>query len=591
MTAAVDTLSIRSEKDVQNTIGSVVIYLPQRVSRHAAALLTGLAAKTDVSIVAALTGDERADAEVTTSITRLGVELDASSPPAPAPIASVERTRFFTASDADEEVREAVRAVVDAARAGTPLDRVAILHASPEPYDRLIREQLIAAGIPVNGATEVPVAARLAGRTLLQLLELPSLGFRRQDVFALLTSAPVRFGDRFAPVNAWERLSRDAGVVSGRDHWDKLLLALSTKLEAKAVLADEDPERARWQSEKPRGDAIRAGELRSFMLDLIDRLESAAASPQSWSSRANWARELLDDALGGGRRRDPWPAVERKAAERVELALERLAALDQIEPTVDLDVFSRTLAIELESDLGRIGRFGEGVFVGSVGMGVGLDLDLVILLGLAEGSFPAPVHDDSLLPDSERAAANGELVLRGQRIEREHRQFLATLAGATRISSASRVVTCDEAASGSPHAGLSRSLSVLAGSRWWTNELFNSKADWVKHIASFDAGIRRLSFPATAEEHRLRRPAGGSRVPRRARGRVRNDRHHHLGRCQGARRSPQSRVHPLRRQPRRSCHPVSDREGLVRDEPGAVGRLPTCLFRPEPARRGSGREP
>ena len=34
-----------------------------------------------------------------------------------------------------------------------------------------------------------------------------------------------------------------------------------------------------------------------------------------------------------------------------------------------------------------------------------LDLDLVIVLGLAEGTFPGPVRDDSLLPDHERAAA------------------------------------------------------------------------------------------------------------------------------------------------------------------------------------------
>ena len=181
MTAAVETLSIRSDKDVRNAIGSVVIYLPQRVSRHAAALLTGLAAETDMSIVAALTGDQRADAEVTASITRLRVELDASSPPASAPIASVERT------DSSPRLMRTKRCGRPSERssmrlAGTPLDRVAILHASPEPYDRLIREQLIAAGIPVNGATEVPVAARLAGRTLLQLLELPALGFRRQDV-------------------------------------------------------------------------------------------------------------------------------------------------------------------------------------------------------------------------------------------------------------------------------------------------------------------------------------------------------------------------------------------------------------------------
>ena len=38
-----------------------------------------------------------------------------------------------------------------------------------------------------------------------------------------------------------------------------------------------------------------------------------------------------------------------------------------------LDVFSRTLALELETDLGRVGRFGDGVFVGPISMGIGLD--------------------------------------------------------------------------------------------------------------------------------------------------------------------------------------------------------------------------
>ena len=64
-------------------------------------------------------------------------------------------------------------------------------------------------------------------------------------------------------------------------------------------------------------------------------------------------------------------------------------------------------------------------------MGVGLDLDLVVVLGLAEGLFPSPTHDDSLLPDHERASTGDELPLRSQRVERQHRQLLAALAGAS----------------------------------------------------------------------------------------------------------------------------------------------------------------
>src|SRR5205085_8484490 len=102
-----------------------------------------------------------------------------------------ERTRFVTASDADDEVRAAVRAIVDAAREGTPLDRIAVLYASPEPYARLVHEQLAGAGVATNGAAVIPVADRVAGRTLLGLLALPDGGFRRQDVFAWPSAAPL----------------------------------------------------------------------------------------------------------------------------------------------------------------------------------------------------------------------------------------------------------------------------------------------------------------------------------------------------------------------------------------------------------------
>ena len=37
---------------------------------------------------------------------------------------------------------------------------------------------------------------------------------------------------------------------------------------------------------------------------------------------------------------------------------------------------------------------------------------IVVLCGLAEGSFPGTIRDDSLLPDRQREAAGGELPLR-----------------------------------------------------------------------------------------------------------------------------------------------------------------------------------
>ena len=170
--AAVEVL--RTDASAAGGLGAVVVYLPERLSRHGGQLLEAVAEVGDLVVLAGTTGDRRADTEVELSVRRIGRRPTAAiAPPATStrwPWSTAGRTRIVTVSDCDEEVRAAVRAVVDAARAGTPLDRMAILHASPEPYARLAHEQLTAAGIALNGAAVMPLTARVAGRTLLQLL-------------------------------------------------------------------------------------------------------------------------------------------------------------------------------------------------------------------------------------------------------------------------------------------------------------------------------------------------------------------------------------------------------------------------------------
>ncbi|MEO7572149.1 MAG: PD-(D/E)XK nuclease family protein, partial [Acidimicrobiales bacterium] len=483
---------------------ALVVHLPQRLSLHSAKMLRELSRSIPTTVIVGMTGIVAADDEVRTSLRRLGIDGDeAAGIRVPFPV-DLERTTILTASDGDEEVRAAVRAVVDAVRAGTRLDRIAVLHASPEPYARLAHEQLHAAGIVTNGAAVVPLAARMAGRTLLELLGLPDGGYRRQDVFAWLSSAPVLHDGRWAPTTAWERLSRQAAVVAGRDDWDGHLAQLADQQDRRAEQADADDDEPDSVADQARTLAGRARDLRRFVLRVIDDLSVVGAAPLPWSEHARWAQGWLEQLLGVAARRDSWPLDERKAAERVEVALDRLGALDAVEGPVPLEVFARTLTLELESDLGRVGRFGDGVLVGSVEMGTGLDLDLVVVLGLAEGSFPSTVRDDSLLPDHERHRTGGELGLRADRVERQHRHLLGALAGAR------RQLLCV------PRGDLRRSVervpsrwvldlaSSLAGRRWWPADLHAAVEPWVTHVASFDAGLRTMAVPATGQEHRLR---------------------------------------------------------------------------------------
>ncbi len=139
--------------------------------------------------------------------------------------------------------------MVDATREGTPLGRIAVLYASPEPYARIAHEQLRAAGITTNGAAVMPLAARVAGRTLLGLLDLPAAGFRRQDVFAWLAGAPISHRGRLGATAAWERLSRDASVVAGRRDWDKRLATSARQLADEAESRASDPDAPEWRVE------------------------------------------------------------------------------------------------------------------------------------------------------------------------------------------------------------------------------------------------------------------------------------------------------------------------------------------------------
>lgn len=486
-------------------LGSVVVHLPERLSRHGGLLLRAFGAAGDVHIVAGTTGVPDADVDVVRSLHRV---RGAAPPPPPTvdPLTSVDaaRTCIVTTSDADEEVRAAVRAVVDAVVGGTSLERIAILHATPEPYARLVHDQLAVAGIATNGAAVVPLTGRLVARTLLGLLQLPEAGFRRDDVFAWLAGAPIRHGGRPVPVAAWERLSRAAGVVAGRQQWDELLARLAAELRAEAEVVDDDPDGPPWAASQRRDDAARADALRDFALSLIDELAAAAERPVPWAQLAGWARRLVRRLVGGDGVRAQWPTVEQKAAERVDLALGRLGCLDQVDGPAPLDLFARTLEVELDADLGRFGRMGEGVLVGSLPMGAGLDLDLVVVLGLAEGTLPARVADDSLLPDDDRRRGDGELALRADGVGRQHHHLLAALAGAH------RQVLCI------PRGDLRRS-SLRVPSRWACDvatalagvtvspgELLAGRHPWLRHVPSFDAGVRQVAFPATEQEHRLR---------------------------------------------------------------------------------------
>lgn len=492
---AAATAVVEQGADVPDEVGTVIVHLPQDLSAPAGALLSALGARRPLEIIAGRTGRTEADADVDRCLQRLGVTAPRDGA-VRAPVA----TRVISVSDPEEELRAAVDTLLEEARTGTPLERMAVLYPAPEPYARIAHEQLAAAGIPYNGRAVRPLADRVLGRWLLDLLAIDDEGCSRPAVMNLLCAAPMlgSQGRRVLP-GAWERASRDAGIVRGRAEWDTKLTRFVEDLRRRAELEQAEDDPRAWRLDQLERTAEHADGLRRFVAGLFSRLD-AGRELSSWSALAAWCHDMARDYLGAEQTRASWPDVERTAAERVEGALDRLAGLDGIEGAADLEVFGRTLALELDSDLGRVGQLGRGVLVGTVSAALGVDLDLVVVLGLAEGVLPTRPREDSLLPDTERRAAGDELRQRRWHTGTEHRHLLAAMAAAQR-----RVLVYprgDQRRSmdRSPSRWLLDSCEVLGGGR---RELPKT-ADWHRAVPSFASRIAAVAFPATQQEYRLR---------------------------------------------------------------------------------------
>jgi ATP-dependent helicase/nuclease subunit B len=493
---------LRGEPRWGREIGPAVVFLPQELAPSATAMLRQLP-DAGIRVVAGVTGDERADAGVLDALRRLGTGH--GDVPVMAPVTA---TRILHASDPDDEVRCVVRLLarkLDEVRA----HRVAVLYGSAEPYARLLAEHLSAAGITANGAAVRPVIERALPRTLLGLLALPDHGWRRDEVLALLAETPVRGSDgQRVPASWWERISRAAGVVAGGD-WEARLAGYaaaqrSAAAQERALDAPRDGLIARRERDAQAADA-----LRGFVASLKDRVE-AGAELSSWPQLAEWAAGTFS-ALLGDIGDEPWlPEGEARAAEKVARVVSGLAGLGVVEPVADLTALRLTLGLELANDLPRQGRFGTGVLVAPLGSAIGLDADVVFVVGLAEELVPGRLREDALLPERIRALAPGQLAPLRDRADRQHRHLLAALAAAPeRIVSFPRG-DLRRSATRLPSRWLLPSLRVLSGEPGLQATRWESLSGaWLAGSPSYAASLARASVMPSEQEWRIRAVLAG----------------------------------------------------------------------------------
>lgn len=405
-----------------------------------------------------------------TALTHLQTRLG-TRPGQPATTPGDGSVRLVSAPDPSREVAAALRACLAWAREGIALHEMAIAYRHPDPYRPLLAAMAREGGLPIYDHAGTPLAELPVGRRTLALLDLLENDLDRPSVIAFATDSELPEGtrERYAGSPAqWDRLSREAGVVRGREQWMERLDALRQRLEQR-LGGDEERDRAPWLDER----LAQVDGLKAFVSDLADCIASRPGQGP-WSEHVAHLEGAFHTYL--------------TRHEAVVDSVGALTRLDGLTPTVTADRFIAVVrgvvgglrSTDVQS--GSPGAFrARGINVLDVNSLRHTRFRAVCVLGLAERSFPPPPRQDPLLLDDERARLG--LPVRARGADPEPLQFALAVQGAQERLLLSHPRT--EHGSGRPliaSSFLRAAAEALAGERISGESLPDRDEPWLERL-------------------------------------------------------------------------------------------------------------
>jgi ATP-dependent helicase/nuclease subunit B len=302
--------------------------------------------------------------------------------------------RIIAAPSEAQEVREIAREVLRLAREEEiPFHEMAVLLRNFDLYAPLLQETFETLQVPIHLQGGKPLSRTHAGKSLLLLLDLLSGNFRRSEVMEFLTFAPLAW-ERFLPeepsTSHWDLISREAGIVEGRQQWEEKLASWTAQQE---------------QQEEGEGNEalIREAEhFQAFLKDFFSALDRFPGN-SSWQGMVKASLLLLESYFQANGDR-----------EAIGDVLRSLVTLDSLGLEVQIRQFKEIVTEALEEKTLPHGSFQRGgVCVSDLMPARGLSFRAVFIPGLVERSFPASLRQDPLLLDPERQAMNQDLKEKG----------------------------------------------------------------------------------------------------------------------------------------------------------------------------------
>ncbi len=302
---------------------------------------------------------------------------------------------IISAPGESREVREVLRKITNLISKGFRLSDMALVIRNKEDYLYDFQEAFESNNISYYSPSSMTLSKTREGRALLQYVSLIGSDYSRNAVMEFLNFADLDFEKLFkekpAPTIAdWDLISKEAGIVSGREEWVTRLQSYTKRLKEYKIV-DESGETVHIKGEKIK----EAERFLQFIKRFFQDLESIPSkgrwselSEKIWSSFKKWVRDT--DRMG-----------------LVEQALEGLIPLEQICERTDVGQFLEFLKDGFHRSALRKGKFqGGGVTLASLAASRGITFKIVIAPGLVEKRFPAVIRQDSILLDADREKIN-----------------------------------------------------------------------------------------------------------------------------------------------------------------------------------------
>ena len=314
---------------------------------------------------------------------------------------------LVSVTDPVEECRLAVESVAQALAEGIPGHRIGIFFPTASPYVGALTALLTEAGITFTAPGTTPATASPLARTLLALLRADAEAL---DLRLLLDAVWEGVGTRLLGEEAMPssaRLERAyvAGFGSGADAWEE----------------DEDSPPASSRQAQLAADWRALQQAAEAVTQYLHAVDAAPGWSEAVAAIEDFAAALAPRGEEGARQ-----------CAQVRAALDSVGGSAAL-PHPGRPLLARHLFAELAAQQPRHGTLREGVVVGTFASAVARDLQVVHVLGLADGIAPAPATVDPIFPDQVRDVLGGGLRTTQQIRTDQERDFRQALCAGRRI--------------------------------------------------------------------------------------------------------------------------------------------------------------